>query len=226
MINDLKQNIFELIEETDAAGVKLIAVTKTVPVEIINEAISYGVKCIGENKVQELLEKYDSLNKDNLEIHLIGRLQSNKVKYIIDKVDLIHSVDSVKLAATIDKYAKNHDKIQDILVQVNIAMEETKGGVAADEVVDFVRQISDFKNIKVRGLMCIPTPELIEGENAKYFDLLHKMFVDINNEKIDNVFMDILSMGMSNDYKTAIKCGTTAVRVGTKIFGKRNYKEI
>lgn len=223
MNEQLKENVLSLLSETEKAGVKLVAVTKTVPVDVINEAISYGVRAIGENKVQELLEKYDQLNKNDLEIHLIGRLQSNKVKYIIGKVDLIHSVDSLKLALTIDACAEKHGIIQDILVQVNTSGEQTKAGIAPEEVTEFLKQLSVLKNIRVRGLMCIPAPEINFGDNAVSFNMLHKMLVDNNAEKLDNMSMDILSMGMSADYKTAISCGATIVRVGSKIFGKRNY---
>lgn len=223
MSERLKENVLNLLNETDSAGVKLVAVTKTVPIEIINEAISYGVRAIGENRVQELLEKYDALDKDGLEIHLIGRLQSNKVKYIIGKVDLIHSVDSVKLALEIDKCAKKHGLVQDILVQVNTSGEESKGGISPDLLTNFLEQLASFENIRVRGLMCIPAPEVNFGDNAESFNMLRKMLVDNNAKKLDNISMDILSMGMSADYKTAIDCGATIVRVGSKIFGKRTY---
>lgn len=222
-MNDLELNVREVLEEAKKSDVKLIAVTKTVPVEIINEAISYGITAIGENKVQELLGKYEELNKEKLEIHLIGRLQTNKVKYIIDKVDLIHSVDSFKLASTIDKYAKNIGKIQDILVQVNVSDEESKGGIPVDDIERFLCEIAAFENIRIRGLMCIPAPEKVYGDNAKHFEFMHKMLVDINSKKLDNINMDILSMGMSGDYQTAMKHGSTMIRVGTRIFGKRNY---
>ena len=223
MSDQLKQNVLQLLDETKKANVKLIAVTKTVPVEVINEAISYGITAIGENRVQELMEKYDKLDKNNLEIHLIGRLQTNKVKYIIGKVDLIHSVDSYKLASTIDSYASKAGIIQDILVQVNTSGELSKGGIEIENVTEFLLNISKLKNIKVRGLMCIPAPEVNFGDNSVSFNLLYKMLVDNNAKKLDNIDMDILSMGMSSDYKTAIKCGATMVRVGSKIFGKRNY---
>lgn len=226
MNSDMKNTLMELLDETSKHGVKLIAVTKTVPAEIINEAISCGVTAIGENRVQELLEKYDVLDKRNLEIHLIGRLQTNKVKYIIDKVDLIHSVDSFKLGSTIDKYAKINLKVQDVLVQVNVAGEQTKGGVAPGELETLLVSLSELKNIRVRGLMCIPPVEKIPGENKRFFNLLNKMMVDNNNKNIDNICMDTLSMGMSGDYRTAIDCGATMVRIGTKIFGKRNYTEV
>ena len=226
MNSDMKKTIAELLEETSRHGVKLIAVTKTVPTEIINEAISCGVTAIGENRVQELLEKYDSLDKRNLEIHLIGRLQTNKVKYIVGKVDLIHSVDCLKLGSAIDKYAKICEKVQNVLVQVNVSGEQTKGGVAPDELEALLVLLSKLKNIKVRGLMCIPPAEKIPGENKRFFNLLNKMMVDNNNKNIDNICMDTLSMGMSGDYRMAIECGATMVRIGTKIFGKRNYTEV
>ncbi len=226
MTADFVQNIKDLIDETKAKGVELIAVTKTVDAETINDAIKCGITHIGENKVQELLSKYDYLLKENLTIHLIGKLQTNKVKYIIDKVDFIHSVDSIKLAETIDKYAKKIDKIQDILIQINISGEESKSGISPSELAEFLTEISKLSNLRVRGLMCIPAPETFFGENEPYFNNMHKMFVDINDKKIDNINMDILSMGMSNDYKTAINCGATMVRIGTKIFGKRNYTEV
>lgn len=226
MNSNMKKTIAELLDETSRHGVKLIAVTKTVPTEIINEAISCGVTAIGENRVQELLEKYDSLDKRNLEIHLIGRLQTNKVKYIVGKVDLIHSVDSLKLGSAIDKYAKICEKVQNVLVQVNVSGEQTKGGVAPDELEALLVSLSKLKNIKVRGLMCIPPAEKIPGENKRFFSLLNKMMVDNNNKNIDNICMDTLSMGMSGDYRTAIECGATMVRIGTKIFGKRNYTEV
>lgn len=222
-MTEFELNIKALIDETASKKVKLIAVTKTVDVETINRAIDCGITDIGENKVQELVDKFDSLKKDNLNIHFIGKLQTNKVKYIIDKVCLIHSVDSIKLASTIDKYAKNIGKIQDVLVQVNISKEESKSGVSVEELFSFLEELSKLSNINVRGLMCIPSPETFSGENSVYFNDMYKLFVDINNKKLDNINMDILSMGMSGDYKTAIECGTTMVRIGTKIFGKRNY---
>ena len=225
-MSDFEKNIKDLLLLTSSNNVKLIAVTKTVPVEIINDAISLGITAIGENRVQELLEKYDKLNKENLEIHLIGTLQSNKVKYIIDKVDLIHSVDNLKLAQTISKCAEKCGKIQDVLVQINISGEESKGGVSSAEAEAFIKQISTLPNICVKGLMCIPSPETYPGENKVFFDAMKKIFIDIANKKLDNVYMDVLSMGMSSDYETAIECGATAIRVGTKIFGKRKYTEV
>ena len=226
MINDFEKNIKDLLDFTSQHNVKLIAVTKTVPVEIINNAISLGVTAIGENRVQELLEKYDKLDKNNLEIHLIGTLQSNKVKYIIDKVDLIHSVDNLKLAQTINKCAQKHEKIQDVLVQINISGENSKSGIAPEDTEKFIKEIASLPNIRVKGLMCIPSPETYAGQNKSVFNAMKKIFIDITNKKLDNVYMDVLSMGMSSDYETAIECGATTIRVGTKIFGKRKYTEV
>ncbi len=226
MSTELKNKVEELLQYTSKNNVKLIAVTKTVNVDIINKAISYGIYAIGENRVQELLEKYDRLNKENLEIHLIGTLQTNKVKYIIDKVDLIHSVDNFKLAKTIDKYAGSIGKIQNVLVQVNISEEQSKGGITPESLPDFLETLSSLKNICVKGLMCIPSPETFKGENSVYFNKLHKMLVDNSSKNIDNINMDILSMGMSADYDTAVDCGSTMIRVGTCLFGKRNYTEV
>lgn len=226
MNTDLKNRVESLLEETEQKGIRLVAATKTVCPEMINEAVSYGIKAIGENRVQELLEKYDKINKDNIEIHFIGKLQTNKVKYIIDKVDLIHSVDSLKLGQTINKYAGQCGKVQQILIEVNVSGEESKGGISPEMLTDLLVSLSGLENIKVRGLMCIPSPEKISGENKRFFDLLYKLLVDNNNKNIDNIYMDILSMGMSGDYLTAITCGATMVRVGTKIFGQRNYTEV
>lgn len=222
-MSTLKENAERLIAYADKRGVKLVAATKTVSAEIINEAISYGLRAIGENKVQELLEKYNFINKENIEIHFIGKLQTNKVKYIIDKVDLIHSVDNINLAAEINKRASKIGKVQDVLVQVNVSNEESKGGVNAEELSDFLLNLSKFESIRVKGLMCIPSPEVNYGDNAKYFTMLHKMLVDNNGKNVDNINMDILSMGMSSDYETAVNCGATIIRVGTGLFGKRNY---
>jgi len=222
----LKENVHYFVELAQQNNVKLIAVTKTVPVDIINTAISYGITAIGENRVQELLDKYELLNKNGIEIHLIGHLQTNKVKYIIDKVDLIHSVDSLKLANEINKHAKKINKVQNVLVQVNVSKEASKGGVDPESLTELLVSLSQLSNIKVCGLMCIPLPQEISGDNSVYFAQLHKMLVDNNNKNIDNINMDILSMGMSSDYLTAIKCGSNMIRVGTKIFGKRNYTEV
>ena len=202
--------------------VTLIAVSKTKPVEDISELYNHGVRDFGENKVQELTEKYEQLPKD-IKWHLIGHLQTNKVKYIVDKVHLIHSVDSVKLAEQIEKEAAKKDVIVNILIQVNVANEDTKFGLDAEETLKNVEAISKFSHIRIKGLMTI-APFVENGEeNRKYFNNLKQLSVDIQKKNIDNVSMDFLSMGMSGDYETAIEEGATLVRVGTSIFGMRNY---
>lgn len=202
--------------------VTLIAVSKTKPVEDISTLYEHGVRDFGENKVQELTDKYEQLPKD-IRWHLIGHLQTNKVKYIVDKVHLIHSVDSIKLAEQIEKEAAKKDVIVNILVQVNVANEDSKFGLDADETLKNVEAISKFPHIRIKGLMTI-APFVENGEeNRKYFQNLKQLSVDIHKKNIDNVSMDFLSMGMSGDYETAIEEGATLVRVGTNIFGMRNY---
>lgn len=202
--------------------VTLIAVSKTKPASDIQTLYDYGVRDFGENKVQELTSKYEELPKD-IRWHLIGHLQTNKVKYIVDKVYLIHSVDSVKLAMEIEKEAAKKDIIVNILVQVNVANEDTKFGLDNSEVTNIVEEIAKLPHIRIKGLMTI-APFVDDGEeNRKYFNELKELSVDIKAKNIDNVCMDMLSMGMSGDYTTAIEEGATHVRVGTSIFGVRNY---
>lgn len=204
------------------SDVTLIAVSKTKPASDIEELYNYGVRDFGENKVQELTLKYEILPKD-IKWHLIGHLQTNKVKYIVDKVYLIHSVDSVKLAEQIEKEASKKDVIVNILVQVNVAGEDTKFGLDCDETIKNVETIARFPHIRIKGLMTI-APFVENGEqNRKYFNELKQLSVDIQKKNIDNVCMDMLSMGMSGDFETAIEEGATLVRVGTSIFGARNY---
>ena len=202
--------------------VTLIAVSKTKPVETLREAYDLGVRVFVENKVQELTAKYDAL-PDDIHWHMIGHLQTNKVKYIIDKVDLIHSVDSLKLAETIEKEAEKHALTADILVEVNVAQEESKFGLKTEEVIPFIEKISGFSHVNVRGLMTIAPFVENPEENRSIFADLHQLSVDISNKNIDNVNVSILSMGMTNDYEIAIEEGATMVRVGTGIFGARNY---
>ena len=202
--------------------VTLIAVSKTKPASDIQTLYDYGVRDFGENKVQELTSKYEELPKD-IRWHLIGHLQTNKVKYIVDKVYLIHSVDSVKLAMEIEKEAAKKDIIVNILVQVNVANEDTKFGLDNSEVTNIVEEIAKLPHIRIKGLMTI-APFVDDGEeNRKYFNELKQLSVDIKAKNIDNVCMDMLSMGMSGDFVTAIEEGATYVRVGTSIFGVRNY---
>ena len=206
----------------DRGEVTLIAVSKTKPVEMLQEAYDLGVRVFGENKVQELTEKYEQL-PDDIHWHMIGHLQTNKVKYLIGKVDLIHSVDSFKLAQTIEKESEKKGCVTDILVEVNVAEEESKFGLKTEEVIPFIEKISQFSHIRVRGLMTI-APFVDDPEkNRTIFADLHKLYVDIKEKNIDNVTVSILSMGMTNDFEIAIEEGATMVRIGTGIFGARNY---
>ena len=202
--------------------VTLIAVSKTKPVELIREAMDAGADVFGENKVQELCDKYEQLPK-TLHWHLIGHLQRNKVKYIVDKVDLIHSVDSMRLAEEISKEAEKKQTDVKVLIEVNVAQEESKFGVSVDETEELVREIAKLPRIHVLGLMTIAPNVSDPEENRSVFRTLKKLAVDIKMKNIDNVRMDVLSMGMTGDYQVAIEEGATMVRVGTGIFGERNY---
>ncbi len=205
----------------DPNEVTLMAVTKTVAPELVNEAIENGIHLLGENRAQELLEKYDFYEKENTEIHFIGHLQTNKVRQIIDKVSMIHSVDSLHLAQEIDKQAAKYSKTMDILVEVNIGDEESKSGVSATELPNLLEEIAKLKHISVKGLMCIPPICENDEKNAHYFAKMQKLFIDMKQKNMDNINMSILSMGMSNDYKIAIQYGSNIVRIGTALFGSR-----
>lgn len=202
--------------------VTLIAVSKTKPVSMIEEAIQAGQTVFGENKVQELCSKYEVLPK-NLTWHLIGHLQRNKVKYIADKAALIHSVDSLRLAETIDQEGKKHNRVIPVLIEVNVAEEDTKFGVTVEETLPLIEEISKLSNIQVKGLMTIAPYVDNPEENRPVFRRLKKLSVDIDSKNMNNVYMDILSMGMTSDYQVAVEEGATMVRVGTGIFGERNY---
>lgn len=223
-ISEVKKRISEAAK---AAGrneneVTLIAVSKTKPVEMIKEAYDTGIRDFGENKVQEIMEKYPLLPSD-IRWHLIGHLQTNKVKYIIDKVCMIHSVDSLKLAEEISRQAVKHNVTVDILIEVNVAGEDTKFGVKPEDAIDLCRDISTLPGIRIRGLMTVAPFTSDPEENRPVFCALRQLFVDIGGKNIDNVCMDCLSMGMSGDYTVAIEEGATFVRVGTSIFGQRDY---
>ena len=205
--------------------VTLIAVSKTKPVETLKEAYDLGVRVFGENKVQELTDKYEALPKD-IQWHMIGHLQRNKVKYIIDKVALIHSVDSIRLAETIEKEAAKHNITANILIEVNVAKEESKFGLMPEELDELIDKIKDFNHIQVKGLMTIAPFVENPETNREIFRSLRKLSVDINNKNVDNVNVSILSMGMTNDYTVAVEEGATMVRVGTGIFGARNYAQV
>lgn len=202
--------------------VTLIAVSKTKPVSMIEELLPGGTRDFGENKVQELCSKYEELPKD-IRWHLIGHLQRNKVKYIVDKACLIHSVDSLRLAEAISQEGSKQGILVPILVEVNVAGEESKFGVRPEETENLIREIAKLPSVSVKGLMTIAPFVQNAEENRVHFARLRKLSVDIKNKNIDNVSMDVLSMGMTGDYETAIEEGATMVRVGTGIFGERNY---
>lgn len=203
--------------------VTLIAVSKTKPVELLQEAYDAGIRHFGENKVQEIMDKYEKLPSD-IRWHMIGHLQRNKVKYIIDKVVMIHSVDSLRLAEEISRQAEKHNVIMPILVELNIGDEDTKFGASSSEAIALVKQISQLPNLQIKGLMTVAPFVSNPEENRHYFAAMKHLSVDIMKENIDNVCMDILSMGMTGDYEVAIEEGATMVRVGTGIFGERNYQ--
>ncbi|MBQ4118877.1 MAG: YggS family pyridoxal phosphate-dependent enzyme [Clostridia bacterium] len=199
----------------------LLAATKTVDVDTINYAISKGITHVGENKVQELLSKHNFLNPVNE--HFIGHLQTNKVKDVIDKVSLIQSVDSIKLAREISKQAQKRGIVMDILLEVNIGKEESKWGFLPNDIFSAVKEISTFSNLRICGLMTIPPICEDTEAQSKFFREMYNLYVDIREQKIDNTNISILSMGMSDDFDLAIKEGANLVRVGTALFGKRNY---
>jgi pyridoxal phosphate enzyme (YggS family) len=204
------------------AGVTLVCVSKFHSEKAIMEAYQCGERDFGESRVQELMTKYEALPKD-IRWHMIGHLQRNKVKYIVDKVFLIHSVDSLRLAEEISKEACKKNVTVNILIEVNVAQEETKFGLKTDETAELIRQISVLPGICVKGLMTIAPYVENPEENRSVFARLRKLSVDIAQKNIDNVSVEILSMGMTNDYEVAIEEGATMVRVGTGIFGERNY---
>ncbi|WP_162288514.1 YggS family pyridoxal phosphate-dependent enzyme [Tissierella sp. P1] len=220
----IEENIEKALKKSGREGekVELIAVTKTIDIDRINETIRVGISNIGENKVQELEKKYDLIG-DTVNYHMIGHLQTNKVKNIIGKTKLIHSLDRLSLAKELDKRSKNSDIITDVLVQVNVAEEESKFGLKVEEVLYFIEEILDLKNIKVRGLMTIAPNTTDEILLRKVFRTLYNLKENIINKNYENLSMDYLSMGMTNDYELAIEEGSNMIRVGSAIFGKRNY---
>lgn len=205
------------------SDIKFLAATKTVSYDIINYAVSLGLKYIGENKVQELNSKYDDYKLGDCELHLIGHLQTNKVKQIVGRVSMIQSVDSVKLAKEISKVSKAMGLKTDVLIEVNIGREESKTGLNPDKLYELLDEISEFNGINVRGLMAIPPICAEKTELCKHFEDMHKLFVDISGKTRDNISMDYLSMGMSDDYYEAILCGANMVRIGSGLFGARSY---
>ena len=222
---DVERRITEAAKRSgrERDDITLIAVTKTHPVEMMNEAIALGVTDVGENKPQEVRDKFEFV--EPVKWHLIGHLQTNKVKYIIDKVCLIHSVDSVKLMDEIERQAQKHNVDMDILIQVNISGEETKSGVRKEELEELLLHAGELSRVKVKGLMTIAPKTDDSAENTVHFDNMRQLFVDIAQKKYYNVNMVYLSMGMSGDFETAIECGANMVRVGSAIFGERDYSQ-
>lgn len=203
-------------------SVELIAVSKTKPIELLQEAYDQGIRAFGENKVQEMMDKFQVMPKD-IEWHMIGHLQRNKVKYIIPFVSLIHSVDSQRLADEIERQAEKIHREINILIEVNMGREESKFGLLEEEVLPFLKQVENYRFVKIKGLMT-SAPYVEDSEqNREIFHKMKQLSVDIEAENIDNVSMEWLSMGMSNDYQVAIEEGSNMVRIGTGIFGKRNY---
>ena len=230
----LKENLQEVEKKIQAAceragrnrsEVTLIAVSKTKPVEDLMEIYDAGVRTFGENKVQEMCDKMERMPED-IKWHMIGHLQRNKVKYIVGKVALIHSVDSFRLAEEINIQAKKRGIVVPILVEVNIAEEETKFGVTRDDAIELVKQIATLDGIQIKGLMTIAPYVVDSEENRGFFRKIKELSIDIMNQNIDNVGMDVISMGMTGDYEVAIEEGATMVRVGTGIFGKRDYSKV
>nr|WP_302624571.1 YggS family pyridoxal phosphate-dependent enzyme [uncultured Eubacterium sp.] len=223
-ISKVRENIVKACEKAgrNPEEVTLIAVSKTKPVSAIEEALLSGTLDYGENKVQELCDKYDVLPK-NIRWHMIGHLQRNKVKYLVGKTYLVHSVDSLRLAEQIEKEFAKYNQVCDILVEVNIAQEESKFGISAKETEELIRKIAKFEHVRIKGLMTIAPYTEDPESNRDYFREIKKLSVDIRDKNIDNVSMDVLSMGMTGDYMVAVEEGATMVRVGTGIFGERNY---
>ena len=226
--DNIKRIRGEIREAAIAAGrkpeeIRLMAVTKMQPAARVNEAIAAGIDLLGENKAQELCQKYEEYHKDHVDIHFIGHLQTNKVKQVVGKVSMVESVDSFKLAQEISKFSQKLGVTTDVLVQINIGEEESKSGIAPSQAEELIRQIATLPGIRVRGLMAIPPIWKSSSENEGYFARMQEILVDIRDKKIDNVNMEVLSMGMSEDFAVAIRHGSTLVRLGTAIFGSRSY---
>ena len=228
----IAENVARIRAEMEAAAlacgrdpkeIRLCAATKMNDADAVRQAIAAGVDCCGENRVQELTAKLAENAYAGAPVHFIGHLQTNKVKQVVGKVDLIQSVDSERLLRAIDKEAGKQGIIQDILLEVNIGEEASKSGFGADDILPLMDKIGEFSNICVKGLMAIPPISHNSGENLKFFQKMWQISVDIRAKKYDNVMVECLSMGMSGDYPDAIACGSTMIRVGTAIFGARNY---
>ena len=207
----------------DPKEIKLCAATKMNDAAAVRQAIAAGVDCCGENRVQELTQKLAENAYEGCEVHFIGHLQTNKVRQVVGKVSLIHSIDSLRLLEAVSHEAQKQGIVQDILLQVNIGHEDSKGGFWEDALLQLLPKMVDFPNVRVKGLMAIPPICENSAGNDKFFQKMYNLSVDISAKKYDNVSVDIMSMGMSDDYANAISCGSTMIRVGTAIFGARNY---
>ena len=225
-IRIIREKIYEaaIKADRDPNRILLCAATKMNDSTAIRTAIDAGVDCCGENRVQEFLLKQAQGAYRGAPVHFIGHLQTNKVRSIVGAVDLIQSVDSLRLLEAIQKEACRQNLIQNILLEINIASESTKSGFLPTEIFHICENMSKFTNIRVKGLMCIPPKCQKSEENNKFFQEMYNLSVDITTEKYDNIGVDILSMGMSDDFTDAIACGSTMIRIGTKIFGPRNYE--
>ena len=228
----IAENVAAIRSRLDAAAIAagrdpkeilLCAATKMNDADAVRQAIAAGVDLCGENRVQELVAKQKENAYEGAPVHFIGHLQTNKVKQVVGKVDLIQSVDSLRLLKAIDAEAAKQGIVQDILLEVNVGEEESKSGFEVSEVLPLLEHISEFPHIFIRGLMAIPPISQNSGDNRKYFQKILQLSVDISAKKYDNVLVNCLSMGMSDDFEDAIFCGSTMIRVGTAIFGKRNY---
>ena len=228
----IAENVARIRAEMEAAAIRcgrdpreiqLCAATKMNDSDAVRQAIAAGVSCCGENRVQELTAKLSDNAYEGAPVHFIGHLQTNKVKQVVGKVDLIQSVDSERLLQAIDKEAAKQGIVQNILLEVNIGQEESKSGFSEADIPELMAKIAEFPNICIKGLMAIPPISENTGDNLKYFQKMYHLYVDIKAKKGDNVRVDCLSMGMSDDYLDAITCGSTMIRVGTAIFGARNY---
>ncbi len=228
----IAENIARIRAEMDAAArscgrdpkdILLCAATKMNDAAAVREALAGGVDCCGENRVQELIAKLAENAYAGAPVHFIGHLQTNKVKQVVGKVDLIQSVDSERLLAAIQKEAAKQNLVQDVLLEINVGEEASKTGFLLEDILPVLERIGEYPNIRVKGLMAIPPISQKDGENLKFFQKIYNLSVDITAKKYDNVRVDIMSMGMSGDYADAIRCGSTMIRVGTAIFGARDY---
>ena len=222
----IRENINRAAEKCgrDGKDIKLLAATKMNDADRVKQAVAAGIDRCGENRVQEMLEKNEQGAYAGCPLHFIGHLQKNKVKYVVGLAELIHGADSVELIAAINKEAKKRGIVQDILLEINIGSEESKSGFRPEEIPSVLASMSEFCSVNVRGLMAIPPMCSSPDENRPYFAQMQQLFIDNSEKKYDNVHMDFLSMGMSDDYTEAIACGANMVRIGSAIFGRRIYK--